>query len=91
MSVYIKRHISQWGFFSFEDGFSHGSVDVPQGCYNWQDDLSHSLQGCLETVCKTFNSFSDRAWQDIEKCQELGIEEMEPYESQVNELQKFRL
>ena len=91
MSIDIQRHRSQWGFWSFSDSFDHNSVEVPDACYNWQDDLSHSLQGCLETICKNFNDYSERAWREIEKCQELGVEEVEPYQSQAHEFHKYRL
>lgn len=91
MSIDIKRHRSNWGWFSFEDSFSHERVEVPNDCYDWQDDLSHSLQGCLEGICQKFNAFSDKAWEVVAKCQDLGIEDMEPYQSQVNEIQKMRI
>lgn len=87
----IKRHKSSWGFWSFEDSFSHEDVVVPSDCYDWQDDLSHSLQGCLEGICQKFNKFSDRAWKEIEKCQDLGIEDQDPYQSRVNEIEKMRI
>ena len=91
MHVDIKKHKSNWGFWSFEDSFTHNHVEVPGDCYNWQDDLSHSLQDCLEKICYEYNKFADRAWEELAKSQDIGVEEMDPYQSQVYESQKMRI
>ena len=90
-SIEIKRHRANWGFWSFEDNFDHNDVSVPNDCYDWQDDLSHSLQGCLEGICQKFNKFSDKAWEEIKKCQDIGIEDIEPYQSRIGEIEKMRI
>ena len=91
MSITIKRAKSTWGFWSFDDSFNHSSIEVPQDCYIWQDDLSHSLQGCLEGVCKDFNRFADSAWEQIKSAEDIGVEEMDPYECRANDIANMRI
>ena len=91
MRYTIKRAKSTWGFWSFDDSFSHSSIDVPHDCYIWQDDLSHNLQGCLEAICDDFNKFADRAWEQIESCQDLGVEDQDPYQCRANDIARMRI
>lgn len=91
MNVSIKRHISQVGFFCGDDSFNHSVIGVPGDCEDWNDDVGDSLCECLETVCRQFNAFSEKMWKNIEQCQEMGIEDVEPYQSQLDIIQSMEV
>lgn len=87
----IKKFKADWGFFSLDQDFVYNEITVPNEAYRWRDDVGESLTGCLETIARRFNGFASEAWRSIEKCQDLGIEEADPYESKVNEIQSYRI
>ena len=65
----VKKFKADWGFFNLDTSFSHEHVSVPPGAHRWNDTVGRSLTGCLDTVARRFNSFSDGAWRSIERRQ----------------------
>ncbi len=87
----VKKFKADWGFFNLDTSFSHEHVSVPPGAHRWNDTVGRSLTGCLDTVARRFNSFSDGAWRSIERSQDIGVEEMDPYESCSQQIAQLRI